>query len=75
MKSAFAEEEDEKGGDVVYESPVADFVMGVYWPTVTCIYLIMSFVTFRWGITWLIWPVAGILHPLLAKAFPKKSVE
>ena len=22
-----------------------------------------------------IWPVAGILHPLLAKAFPKKSVE
>lgn len=75
MKSAFAEEEDEKGGNVVYESPVADVIMGVYWPTVTCIYLIMSFVTFRWGITWLIWPVAGILHPLLAKAFPKKSVE
>ena len=32
-------------------------IMSVYWPTVTCIYLIWSFVTMDWHISWIIWPL------------------
>ena len=37
----------------------------VFWQTITCIYLIWSFLTFDWHITWIIWPVAGVLHKIL----------
>lgn len=33
----------------------------IYWPVVTVIYLVWSFITADWHITWIIWPVAGIL--------------
>lgn len=33
----------------------------VYWCSVTAIYLAVSFLTNRWDITWIIWPVAGVL--------------
>jgi predicted PurR-regulated permease PerM len=39
--------------------------MGIFWPTVTCLYLIISFITFDWGRTWLIWLVAGVIHTLI----------
>lgn len=74
MKSAYAKEEV-KGGKIVYDNPAVDFIMGVYWPVVTCAYLITSFITFRWGLTWFIWPIAGILHPLLVKAFSRRVEE
>lgn len=38
-----------------------DFMSG-YWKIVLCIYLILSFSSFNWGSTWLIWPIAGILR-------------
>ncbi len=41
--------------------------LSVYWPTVTCIYLCWSFLTFHWWITWIIWPLAGILHSVLKR--------
>ena len=50
-----------------YISPLAEFFMDVYWPTAICLYLCASFITFRWGITWIIWPVAGILHGVFRK--------
>lgn len=34
---------------------------GVYWCTVTAIYLTWSFITDNWDFTWIIWPVAGVL--------------
>ena len=34
--------------------------MSVFWPTVTCIYLSASFITFAWALTWVIWPVAAV---------------
>lgn len=52
-------------GDIVYINKFAEGVMEVYWPTITCIYLIVSFVTMDWHITWVIWPVAAIAHRLL----------
>lgn len=33
---------------------------GVYWPLVTAIYIGWSLWTMAWGITWIVWPVAGI---------------
>ena len=38
-----------------------DSVSGVYWCLVTAIYLGWSFLTMQWEITWMIWPVAGVL--------------
>lgn len=50
-----------------YISPLAEFFMDVYWPTCVCLYLCASFITFAWGLTWVIWPVAGILHGVFRK--------
>ena len=40
-------------------------VLSVYWQTVTCIYLCISFLTFSWGRTWIIWPVAAVIHSVI----------
>ena len=52
-------------GDIVYVSKFAEGVMEVFWPTITCLYLIVSFITMQWQMTWIIWPVAAIIHRLL----------
>ncbi len=35
---------------------------GVYWMVVTAAYLVISFVWNSWRISWLIWPIAGMLY-------------
>ena len=37
----------------------------VYWPIVTAIYLGYSLITMNWHISWVIWPVTGILFPAI----------
>lgn len=44
-------------------------INGVYWQSVTCIYLVVSFVTHRWDISWLLWPVAAVAFTLLKVIF------
>ena len=34
---------------------------GIYWAIVLAIYFVWSFTTLDWGITWIIWPIAGVL--------------
>jgi len=34
----------------------------IYWPIVTAAYLAYSFLTNDWARSWIIWPVAGVLH-------------
>ena len=46
-------------------------VKSVYWPTISCIYLSWSFLTFDWYITWIIWPIAAVVFPLVNIIFPK----
>ena len=48
--------------------------MSVYWPTITCIYLIWSFLTFRWGFTWIIWPIAAIVETLIKRTLGTRRV-
>ncbi len=43
-------------------------IAGIYWCSVTAIYLAWSFLTNDWEITWVIWPVAGVLFGGIACA-------
>lgn len=54
-----------------YISENAEAVMSVYWTTVTCLYLSWSFLTFNWHFTWIIWPIAGVIHSVLDNALKK----
>lgn len=50
-------------------------VMAIYWLVVTALYLGYSFITFDWVRSWIIWPVAGVLCPivtLISEAVKKK---
>ena len=59
--------------DVEYVNDRAKAIMEVYWSTVTCIYLIISFLTFRWESTWIIWPVAVIINKILRLTLTKEE--
>jgi hypothetical protein len=49
-------------------SVTVDKVASIYWPIATAIYLIWSFVTNDWGITWIVWPIAGVLFGCVSGA-------
>lgn len=40
-------------------------ILKVYWLAIVAIYLLYSFITNKWGISWVIWPIAGILHAII----------
>ncbi len=48
-------------------------IYSVYWSVVTCIYLIWSFLTLDWHISWIIWPVAGLLSTIIEFSFVKNK--
>lgn len=37
-------------------------VSSAYWCIITVVYLGWSFYTMHWGLTWIVWPVAGVLY-------------
>jgi hypothetical protein len=41
-------------------------VAAVFWPVMTAVYLLWSFLADAWHISWLIWPIAGILFGAFA---------
>ena len=50
---------------VKYKNKTARTIMEVYWPLMTCAYLCWSFLTYKWYITWIIWPIAGVMYPVV----------
>jgi len=34
---------------------------GIFWVLALAVYLVWSFVTMRWDMTWIVWPIAGVL--------------
>ena len=34
---------------------------GIYWAIVVAIYLAWSFITMKWEMTWIVWPIAGVV--------------
>ena len=45
-----------------------DAVGAVYWPVVVAVYLGWSFWTGKWGVTWVVWPVAALLFAAVVSA-------
>lgn len=43
-----------------------DKIAGVYWTVVIAIYLTWSLISMKWGFTWIVWPIAGILFGIVA---------
>lgn len=48
-----------------YINDTVTTIMSVYWPTITGIYLIWSFLSFNWHISWIIWPIAAIVNGVI----------
>lgn len=47
---------------------LTDVVASIVFPLTAAIYLLVSFLTGRWDITWIMWPVVGILFGIFAGA-------
>jgi hypothetical protein len=67
-----------EGSFVLDQRPKAQYIsegaataMSVYWPTVICIYLCWSFLTFDWHITWILWPIAAVIRVALNNILKK----
>jgi hypothetical protein len=45
---------------------LADKIGSFYWPLVAAVYLLWSFSTGNWGITWAVWPVAALTFAAIA---------
>lgn len=58
-------EMDEKKSIEKIQNKKVRAIMSAYWAVVTCIYLCVSFLTFRWEITWLIWPIAAAVNTII----------
>lgn len=52
-------------GRLVYKNEVLGVFMSLYWGLITCIYISISFLTFAWHITWIIWPIAAVIKNLI----------
>lgn len=40
-------------------------VSAIYWSLVLAIYLTYSFITFNWGLTWIVWPISAVLFSIV----------
>lgn len=40
-------------------------LLSIFWSLATIAYLLVSFLTMRWDITWLIWPIAGVVSGII----------
>lgn len=50
------------------DKKAAGVISGFYWPLVTAVYLLWSSVSNSWGISWIIWPIAALLYPVILVA-------
>ncbi len=48
-------------------------VTDCYWAIIVFTYLLVSFLTSRWDITWVIWPLSGVFSNLIPLFFRKKK--
>ena len=42
-----------------------DTISTIYWCSITAVYLFISFNSFQWHRTWIIWPVAGVFYAVV----------
>ena len=68
-------EEDEKRSIEKIQNKNVRAIMSAYWSVVTCIYLCVSFLTFRWELTWLIWPIAAAVNTIIRAIYTVNDGE
>ena len=54
-------------------SPLKDAVLAAYWCGVTGLYLLLSFLTDAWHLTWIVWVVAALAESFIELAFAKRK--
>lgn len=63
-------------GDYTRTEKKAGKYDGIYWAIATAIYLGWSFFTLKWHMTWIVWPIAGVLfavyHEIMKAVTNKK---
>ena len=52
---------------------IMEHIGAIYWPIITIIYLGYSFATFKWHISWVIWPVAAVVFGVIEEIFKVKD--
>ena len=62
-KTEFEEADEKKVSKI--KNPTLRAVLSCYWIIITCIYLSVSFLTFSWEWTWIIWPIAAAAFPII----------
>lgn len=63
IASVFDQDDDEE--ELAHMPPALRVIAAAYWPVVVAVFLAWSFIGNAWGISWLIWPIAGILYGAL----------
>lgn len=51
--------------EVVYKNKAFQTIISVFWPTIICIYLSVSFITGGWHLSWIILPVSGVIFTIV----------
>ena len=64
--------DDDDDDSYYYENKAVRTIMDVFGQTVVVIYLIWSFVTFQWWITWIIFPIAAIVKKIIQNIWGEK---
>ena len=64
VASTLVQDEDEDAPETS-DSTTIRVIAAVYWPVAAAAYLAWSFGTGAWHISWIIWPVAGVLYAAL----------
>lgn len=59
---ALLQEVDADDLAVTSSSPAIRVIASVYWPVIVAAYLAWSFLSGDWGISWVLWPIAGVLY-------------
>lgn len=54
---------------------IEDIIASIYWPIIVIAYLVWSIVSGSWGITWIIWPFAGIIYDIICKIIDSAAQE
>jgi len=52
----------------VEQNRLIETIGGIYWPVVVAGYLLWSFISGDWVITWIVWPVAALVFGAVASA-------
>lgn len=50
-----------------------ELLQNIYWPIIVAIYLGWSFITSDWHITWIVWPIAGIVSSIFPSIIKLKN--